>query len=266
MIACNQSDVALGTWQRADTAEAMQHLVFGNRQVRENFRDDRPQIVGFLVVADRVVRIVDLDVRRTDEHLSHEWIDQIHATVGGPEIDHVAVECGKQLRVVDDEMSAFRAAHQLAGNSEGLVDAIDPGAAGIDDQPRSDALGPAVMNICHDAIFLPLDRHVVECPGAGIELLSIKDQFKTQAFGMADLAFVVETGPGDVLVEPRNCSIQPFAREHLVVRHDAEIASEEIVERQAEPGDQGSLKKRRIEGTMPPNRERRGKIVGSGLT
>lgn len=135
-------------------------------------------------------------------------------------------------------MRTLAAGHEPAFDAEGRVHAVDPGAPGVDDDLHPGAMRLTGVAIDDHVAFRRLERGVVEAATVGLHRLAVEDQFKCQPLREADLSFVIEPRADDTVIEVRHLLAQRARAQHPMRRHGAPGPAVEVIERQAEAGDE----------------------------
>lgn len=129
--------------QGADAGEAKDDLRPVHRDVGEDLRDEVEEVVDLLLGAHGWLGRVRVDVGRADEHAVLQRIHQDDAAVVVLEEDLPPAGGGQQLRVVEHDVGALRAAGQCALAAECGVREVEPGSRGVHDGARGDQIGRA---------------------------------------------------------------------------------------------------------------------------
>ena len=225
--------------QRAHPAVAIAHLFRPDRDAGKQVAHRLEHVIALVVVADGLVRLGAADVRRPDQHMVHERIDQTDPSVRRAEVDHAPVELAPDGRHIDDQMSALGAADMPRFPPQLAVDLVDPGTTGVDDELRLHRERAALFILEHDRFAIGTDEiDVIERHRPAMGSATVVDQFEPEPLGLADRRVVIGVQRPHVAPNIRQRPMHLATQHHRMARHAAKVTAEEVVERQPHLADQ----------------------------
>ena len=153
------------------------------RPVHSNRRKRQPHrlqnVVDLGLVAGRV-RIIGRDIGGTGDDLAADRVEDADAAVLVHEVDHLVAGRLHQFGVIEHHVRTLGSADEAGLAPETLIGEIDPGAGGIDDDPRFHFAGLAGNLVAeHDhAARGALQPDVIQAPRPRKCGLRVLDQFQ----------------------------------------------------------------------------------------
>ncbi len=227
--------------KRTDAGVAEDDVGAIHRDAGEHVPDQVEEVVDLLLGAHGALPRIRLDVGGADEHAALERVDQHDAPVRVLEEDLVAVGGGEQLRIVEHDVRALGAAHQLGRAPEGAVGQVGPRPRGVHDDVGGDRelLAGLVVAQPH-AVGLHADRlDVIDGVGALVRGEAVEQHVEREPLRVVHRGVVVARGVLDAGVEFRERRTGGVPAEELVARHAAAVAGEQIVDHHPDLDERG---------------------------
>ena len=141
--------------------------------------------------------------------------------------------------MVEKEVRAIGAADIGGGEAEPGVDAVDPGAGGVDHEIGFHLMFGAVEGVAQPqrSRLRRDERAMIDRPACGMGLHAVEQQLQPQPLGVGDLGVVIGRGRQNVLRHVGKTRARRGAELQAVARQHAAAAAEEIEQLHAEPGD-----------------------------
>ena len=235
-------DVAV-TGKRPHSGEAVDDLGPVDRQTRQHLPDEVDEVVDLLFGAQDGVRHVVLEVGRADEHPALEGIDEDDPPVAVLEEQLATARRLEQLRVVEHDVRALRAAHERGRLAESRVRLVGPRARGVDDDGCRERRLIACLEVAqHDAAAL-------DACGGGVvgragttssDREGIAQDVDREPLGIVERSIPVGRRVFDLGVQPRERLERLRATFERVARNAAAAAREGVVDDEADLDEDGA--------------------------
>ena len=220
--------------QGTDAAEPKDDM----RPIHFNRRERQPHgfqnVIDLRLVADGV-RVLGWDVGGAGDDLAADRIEDADAAVPVHEVDHLVSGRGHEFGVIEHHMRTLGSADEAGLVPEAAIGEIDPGARGVDDDPRSHFAGLAGDLVAQNDSTArgALQPDVVQRTRLGKRGFRVLGQFEAQPFRIRDPRVVVGRGAKHLGVQRRPQRERRASEAEPVSWHRGFAAGQKVVKRQA---------------------------------
>ncbi|CAH0252429.1 hypothetical protein SRABI128_02944 [Microbacterium sp. Bi128] len=225
------------TGERTDAGEGVDDLRPVDRHGGEDVTDEVEEVLDLVVGAHDRLRRVGVDVGGAHQDAVLERVDEDDATVGVLEEDLATAGGCQQLGVVQHDVRALGAAHELRRQSHRAIGEVGPRSRGVQDDLGRDRELLAGELVAHThAVLVRADgRDVVDRLGAasaGDD--AVVQHVESDALRVVHGGVEVRGGVGQVGVEARERRERLLLAEEGVAGNGATVAREGVVHDEAD--------------------------------